>query len=283
MRGKGLVFVARFWPFCQRSAMAYLQSRRNKLFVLLTLCAALFASSTLVGQADFTEITVQKGETLSVIAKKHLDDPRRWRELLKYNNVPKPDLIFPGMTLKIPAFLARQPIARVDYTRVVAEHHKADGSSWAPARLDLTLFSNDQVRTRDAGLLRLQIKDGLLTLGANTILVLNREQIEEQSSTQIMLRRGRLHTLFDKQKQNRATRLQIVTPAAVASVRGTEFTTDVDESENTTVGCLEGAVGVSAAGKTIEVPAGYGTFVKKGQPPSELFRLPAQPRIDVNE
>ena len=42
--------------------------------------------------------------------------------------------------LQVPAFLARQPIARVDYTRVVAEHHKADGSSWAPARLDLTLF-----------------------------------------------------------------------------------------------------------------------------------------------
>lgn len=244
---------------------------------------AFFFELPLSAQKDFTEITVSKGETLSVIAKKHLDDPKRWRELLKYNNVPKPDLIFPGMKLKIPDFLARRPIAVVNYTRIVAEYFAAAASTWSPTRKNLNLFSKDRVRTREAGLLRLEIKNGLLTLGKNTILVLDNKVLEKQSSTRVLLQKGRLHTLYKKQKGAKFPGLLIRTPAAIASVRGTELVTTVDEAENTTVGCYEGLVGVEAQGKTVEVPAGYGTFVKKGQPPSEPFLLPTAPKIDVTE
>ncbi len=255
----------------------------RKAAIIVFMIFAVGLALPLGAQKDFTEITVAKGETLSVIAKKHLDDPKRWRELLKYNNVPKPDLIFPGMKLKIPDFLARRPIARVNYTRIVAEYFTASGAAWSPTRLDLNLFSKDRVRTREAGILRLEVKNGLLTLGKNTIIVLDNKLIEEQSSTRVLLQKGRLHTSYRRQKGAKFPGLSIQTPAAVASVRGTELVTTVDEAENTTVGCYEGLVGVSAQGKTVEVPAGYGTFVKKGQPPSEPFLLPTAPRIDVNE
>ncbi|MCR9140912.1 MAG: LysM peptidoglycan-binding domain-containing protein [bacterium] len=252
-------------------------------FIFIFTLAVFGFGLPLNAQKDFTEITVAKGETLSVIAKKHLDDPKRWRELLKYNNVPKPDLIYPGMKLKIPDFLARRPIARVNYTRIVAEYFTAAASKWGPTRVDLNLFSKDRVRTREAGLLRLEIKNGLLTLGKNTIIVLDNKILEEQSSTRVLLQKGRLHSSFRSQKGSKFPGLSIETPAAVASVRGTELVTTVDEAENTTVGCYKGLVEVGAQGKTVEVPAGYGTFVKKGQPPSEPFLLPTAPQIDVDE
>lgn len=261
--------------------------RRLHLYTLLTILLALPAlmiPATAITAEDFQEITVKKGETLSVISKKHLADPRRWRELLKYNNVPKPDLIFPGMKLKIPAFLSKNPVATVQYTRVVAEYLQAAARGWNPTRPQLSLFPNDQVRTRQTGLLRLLIKNGVLTLSKNSIIVLNRENIDkQQASTKVLLQKGRLHTSFRKSPGSTRPGLQIVTPSAIAAVRGTELMTAVDEDENTMVGCYEGLVGVSAEGKTVEVPAGYGTFVKKGQPPSEPFLLPAAPSLDENE
>lgn len=260
--------------------------RRLRLYTLLAILLAgpaLVVPTTAITAEDFQEITVKKGETLSVISKKHLADPRRWRELLKYNKVPKPDLIFPGMKLKIPAFLSKNPVATVQYTRVVAEYLQATARSWNPTRPQLSLFPRDQVRTRQTGLLRLLIKGGVLTLSKNSIIVLNRETIEKQASTKVLLQKGRLHTSFRKSPGSTRPGLQIVTPSAIAAVRGTELMTAVDEDENTMVGCYEGLVGVSAQGKTVEVPAGYGTFVKKGEPPTEPFLLPAAPALDENE
>ena len=279
---RSIFFMKSVAPFSPLFNSLFMMILRRFVFITIGL-AFIFIGLPLGAQKDFEEITVEKGETLSVIAKKHLDDPKRWRELLKYNNVPKPDLIYPGMKLKIPDFLARRPIARVDYTRTVAEFFAASSSTWSPARQDLTLFSKDQVRTREAGLLRLAVKNGVLTLGKNTIVVLDQELLEEQSSTKIFLQKGRLHTTYAKQAGEKRPGMLIEMPAAVASVRGTELVSTVDDAENSTVGCYEGLVGVSAAGKTVEVPAGYGTFVKKGQPPSEPFLLPTAPEIDVKE
>ena len=69
------------------------------------------------------------------------------------------------------------------------------------------------------------------------------------------------------------------TPAAIADVKGTEFITEVDEKENTSLGCYEGKVAVSAQNVTVEVNAGYATFVEKGKPPMTPFLIPEAPKI----
>lgn len=49
--------------------------------------------------------TVQKGETLSAIAKTYLGDANRYREIFEANKpmLSDPDKIYPGQTLRIPA------------------------------------------------------------------------------------------------------------------------------------------------------------------------------------
>jgi len=48
-------------------------------------------------------VTVKKGDTLWDIAKRELGDPQRWREIAKLNpQIKNPDLIHPGMVLKMP-------------------------------------------------------------------------------------------------------------------------------------------------------------------------------------
>jgi len=45
---------------------------------------------------------VQPGDTLSKIAKVHLDSANRYMEIAKANNIANPDLIHPGQRLMIP-------------------------------------------------------------------------------------------------------------------------------------------------------------------------------------
>jgi hypothetical protein len=66
-------------------------------------------------------------------------------------------------------------------------------------------------------------------------------------------------------------RIKINTPAAVASVRGTEFRVSLDETASMRTEVLEGTVNVSARDKTVQVNQGEGTVVPKGA-------IPAAPR-----
>ncbi|MFC1908707.1 FecR domain-containing protein [Chloroflexota bacterium] len=62
---------------------------------------------------------------------------------------------------------------------------------------------------------------------------------------------------------------EIQTPSASALVRGTVFTTEVDETGATRVQTLEGLVSVSAQGDEVYLPAGQQTTVGIGTSPSE--------------
>ena len=47
-------------------------------------------------------IVIQKGNTLWGIASNYLNDPFLWKELLKYNDIDDPNLIYAGNSLKVP-------------------------------------------------------------------------------------------------------------------------------------------------------------------------------------
>lgn len=48
-------------------------------------------------------VTVRKGESLTSVARKHLNSGNRWVEIAKLNGLSKPDQIRPGMKLRLPA------------------------------------------------------------------------------------------------------------------------------------------------------------------------------------
>jgi nucleoid-associated protein YgaU len=57
------------------------------------------------GASTFKTYTVQKGDSLSKIAKHMYGDANEWRKIFEANKdlIKDPDLIYPGQELKIPA------------------------------------------------------------------------------------------------------------------------------------------------------------------------------------
>jgi len=53
-------------------------------------------------------ITIEKGDTLWHLAGKYLNDPRKWRVFLKYNEFTNPDLIYPGEKMQVPLKAAKE-------------------------------------------------------------------------------------------------------------------------------------------------------------------------------
>ena len=56
------------------------------------------------GEPEVVTYTVQKGDTLSRIAKEHYGDASQWRKIYEANKerIKNPDLIQPGWVLTIP-------------------------------------------------------------------------------------------------------------------------------------------------------------------------------------
>lgn len=88
-----------------------------KLAMILYICVALSGVYVLSASARITPhegdedtklITIEKGDTLWDLCKKHLEDPLKWRELSKYNDFTNPNLIYPGEKLRIPLAMAKE-------------------------------------------------------------------------------------------------------------------------------------------------------------------------------
>ena len=82
----------------------------KRLFPSLLL-AVLFLSSTFAYSKEALQvITVKDGQTLWSISNYYLKDPKRWPEILKYNNLPlnDPTVALPGMKLKVPVLLIKE-------------------------------------------------------------------------------------------------------------------------------------------------------------------------------
>lgn len=232
-------------------------------------------------QKDFIEVEIKKGDTLTVIARRYLDDPRKWRELLRYNNIPKPNLILPGLILKVPGFLGKQPLAEVMRVASVSEMAQSSAGPWETLARDQKLFDQDRLKTDATGSVSLNLPgSGRLLIRSNSYVVLLKENLAQKKSSRVLLRSGRMESFLKPQEKPRKG-FEVDTPAAQVSVRGTKFVTVVDKDKNTSVSCEKGKVAVSAQGKTVEVPAGFAVFVKKGQPPGKPFTTLPPPKVEI--
>ncbi|MFZ5628737.1 MAG: FecR domain-containing protein [Spirochaetota bacterium] len=247
------------------------------------ICFSLLSSFLLAeGEADKLQIIdVRKGDTLSKISKKYLEDPSQWPALLKYNQISNPNLIQPGMKLKVPASLGKKPAAVVVYKSGKAQYARAQESVWKEVFVKLGLYSEDQVKTGPASSVHLQLSNQtILRLQPQSFIIVNK--VDKNSRDAVFtLQEGNLHASAESMRKS-GGRLMLRTPSAVAAVRGTVFELQAS-AQSSGLACHEGQVDVSAQKVTVEVPAGMGTFVEKGKAPLKPFRLPAPPAISPAE
>lgn len=254
----------------------------NKKTGMLTL--TLFFATNIFAQTEAEKlqvIEVKRGDTLSKISKKYLEDPSQWPALLKYNKVDNPNLIQPGMKLKVPANLGKKPAAVVVYKSGRAQYARAQENAWKDVFVKLGLYSEDQVKTGPASSVHLQLSNmAVLRLQSDSFIIVNKAD-KNTKDVIFTLQEGRLQAQVEGLRKT-GGHLAVRTPSAVAAVRGTVFELSASKKD-TGLACYEGQVDVSAQKTTVQVPKGMGTYVEKGKPPLKPFALPQPPQISPSD
>lgn len=91
--------------------------------------------------AEFREIQLQSGQSLSNLSKRYLGSAYEFHALAKYNGIPRPERVVPGQVIKMP--LTPQAIATLEQERDKANVPPIDGVSAADALADDKLLEDE--------------------------------------------------------------------------------------------------------------------------------------------
>lgn len=238
---------------------------------------SLFFCHLSIFSEDFVNYTVVKGDSLSKISKEHLSDPRKWRDLLLYNKIESPNLIKPGLVLRIPDFLSKakkevptlSTVARVTAKVGLLKLKSTGTEDWNDIEVNQDLVVNDIIRTAEKSSAEIDFFENprtIILMQEQSIMKIKLEDVKG-----IELKLGEVFIKTDKAESDKV-KFKLKTSASTAEVKGTEYLVSSDDKV-TRYGCYEGMIEVTAQNQTVQVPAGFGTIVVKGKPPMKPFRL----------
>jgi mannose-6-phosphate isomerase-like protein (cupin superfamily) len=228
----------------------------------------LLISSHSLAEETFQTIVVQPGETLWSISNKYLKDPRRWPDIVKSNRLQStdPTVALPGARLLIPLSLIKEEFQTAQLIQSIPDvqvKRKAD-SDWNEARTNMTLHYEDSLRTLKGGQAQVRFPSReIVRINENSYVVLKPEKLSQE----VQLVSGDI----------RASRAKVIMPGGtvVKPQDGkSDYQAKIREDKTEVVFVYKGKVDVTAQGKTVTVPEGYGTHVPKSAPPSLPQPLP---------
>ncbi len=242
------------------------------LFLLLGVLGGFLAPSAFTEEVIFQEIIVKDGQTLWQVANEYLQDPQRWPDILKYNHLPVSDpyAVLPGMKLKVPVLLIKEYLRAAYLIRLVnrVDYRRKEENLWKKALTNMELYQGDGIRTLKDSNAEIRFPTGeLLHLHENSLAIVRPEEKREE----VNLLAGEL----------RASRAKVITastiiePKILPSGANPEFRTKIKEDKTTLVAVYKGEVDVTAQGKTVTVPAGFGSEIKVQTAPSLPIPLPS--------
>lgn len=117
------------------------------------------------------------------------------------------------------------------------------------------VMPGDRVTVSKGGLVILKSEDTTLKLSGSSII----EPYKEQEKTVIKLIKGAIVSKVKKKS------FEIKTKNAVFGVRGTEFFVSTSEEDQSWMCVNEGIVNANTLNQNIDVPAGLGVFVGRGE------------------
>jgi len=167
-----------------------------------------------------------------------------------------------------------------------AEVQKPESGSWKNGSDGMTLVAGTRIKTSaDSHALLTFFEGSTLKLEPNTDIEIQKLESNEQQSTTIIVKQwlGKTWSRVVKMADP-GSQYEIETPSAVAAVRGTLFTTEVDETGFTRVATTQGLVSVIAAGQEVDLPPSLQTQVGMGMtpsPPAESSSPPAEIQITI--
>lgn len=260
-----------------QSLICYLQRilKTAALFFVLT-CSVSVCS---VAKAADWQYTFRSGDTIWSVCAAYTDYKNCWRELSGYNGITELRNISIGEQLNIPiAWLKQSPVAAT-VLHASGQVLKGEVGSQSPLSAADNLTIGSRVATRN-GSATLQFADGsLLVMAENSEIVLDAVSAFKQTrsmSIQVSLPKGGVKVSVPV--RNPKTRFKVITPSAVAAVRGTSFRVNsINDNSTTRSEVLEGSIALSTDTDQSAVDAGYGALAVEGEAIADPVKLLSPP------
>lgn len=159
-----------------------------------------------------------------------------------------------------------------------------NGSTTKPARVGTKLQAvGDTIRTekRSSTLLDVDTGIGSIKVAENTSLQVKQLQALPNGGriTRLEISEGQARLQLRPFTQ-KSSRLEVITPAGVSGVRGTEFGVAAQPNGKTGVATLSGSVVTSAQGQSVMVNKGFQSLVIPGEAPLPATPLKNNPNLD---
>lgn len=231
-------------------------------FTALSVCAA---------ESDMVwRYAMHPGDNLIHFSRAHLIHPKDWVKLQRLNRIQDPYRIPIGFILHVPLNLVKQVPASAKVVSLSGQVFLLqDEQTQVPLHMGQALGSGATVVTQNNSKVTLEFADGTQTsLASNAKLVLDTMSLYSGGAmvdTKLRLQQGQTETVANP-KHIKGNTMQIITPSAVAAVRGTQFRVDANDAR-TLQATLAGQVSLQAADSEVMVHAGYGSQAEKGKAP----------------
>lgn len=242
---------------------------RKALWALI-LPLALCSSAIAADEVPIWRYTVKPGDNLINIAERYFIRVEQWPTVRQANKIADPRRILPGTVLRIPADMLRVTPGQAQLDGVSGKvRWRVGEADWQEATNGLRLAAGASLETGDNSSVLLVLADGSrIVVSPNSQISLDTLSLYAgglMADTRVRLQSGQTDIIANPEQRSNQN-LKIQTPSAQAVVRGTHFRVgtgdDVTREET-----LAGLVGVSASGKSVDVPKGRGTVAKAGEPP----------------
>lgn len=244
-------------------------------YFLLTILAGLYYTAS---YAEDWTYTIRPGDTLWEISRTHLRNAEDWRRIQTYNNLIRPTQLAPGTRLKIPIAWLKNPPVSAKVLTVAGDIQVFRGSGEIKnLSAGDPIYVNDTLRST-TGSAQIQLPDGSKIFVQENSDVkfrsLANQMDRDQVNIELRLEKGRIETQVLPLKHP-DSRFEILTPAAVAAVRGTSYRVQADvDKKLMRAEVVEGSIEVANELAKQTVPESYGTVTEQGKaplPPRQLL------------
>ena len=227
---------------------------------------------------------ISNDDNLWNISSRFLKKIDYYTDLQKINNIKYPKKMNPGTVIRIPMqWLKHSPAtASISYQQGTSQYLR--NKILSPLTLSTKLVLGDEVRIGENASATIIFADSSeMVLFKNTIVSFDHLSIYGKTGmvdTRVRVIQGKVETSAQKNK-GPGSRLDISTPSAISSVRGTKYRVSNNADNISIVEVLEGEVSVAGDDpeKNISVAGGLGTRIKQGEAPIKPVKLLSSPNI----
>jgi hypothetical protein len=245
----------------------------------------LLLGSGQAAQAEDWLYLTYPGDTPIKIGRDYLKNPGDWDKVLKLNKVANPYVLPVNTRIRLPVELLKVTPAPVLVTHITGNVRvKPENGLFRPLLEGDKLSGGETVLTGPNSFAGFKLADGsMLSEQASSKLKFGRLAAYGKTgmvSTELNLEGGRLEAGASKQI-GPAGGFRVITPVAVAGLRGTAFRLNVSEDGKTLHSeVLQGVVGVAAESQEVLVAKAEGTVAELGKPPEPARPLLPAPTLD---